>query len=112
MRKTTRNLNSECPASAAAAERLADYKGEKDTLWVLGFDNSSLIPHLCLIGKVSVTTPDTEFHSYLPTGEMPEVHEGGSVPGSSGSSSKDSKVITTTREHWILYSLLDLVVIG
>ena len=43
---------------------------------------------------------------------MPEVHEGGSVPGSSGSSSKDSKVITTTREHWILYSLLDLVVIG
>ena len=39
-----------------------------------------------------MTTPDTEFHPHIPASEMPEVHEGGNVPSSSGSSSKDSKV--------------------
>ena len=87
------------------------------TLWVSGASDDILfLPFVVFdTGNTGVTTPDSDLRPSLSTSEMPEVHEGfnyifnetlmgfinslnvflgGNVPGSSGSSTKDSKVIT------------------
>ncbi len=95
MRKTPKNRNTEFPPSAAAAERLADYKGEGQN------PLDKMINRLLLLylvtycyfvfpGVANLTSPESDIYPFLSVNEMPEVNEGNPAPSSS-SSSKDNK---------------------
>ena len=96
MRKTLKNRNTEFPPSAAAAERLADYKGEGNLVGKrIKLSCQYFLINLCeailiLQGVTNLTSPELDIHFIIPVSEMPEVNEGNPVPSSSYSS-KDNK---------------------